>query len=81
MGAVRRREGVVDEDVAERGQLRDKIRIVALLARMKAGVLQAQDVARLHGVHCGGGLLADAILRERDRALEHGGDRRRDELE
>jgi hypothetical protein len=44
VGAVRHREGVVDEDVAERGELRDEIGIVALLARMEAGVLQAQDV-------------------------------------
>src|SRR5262249_47037606 len=39
MGAVRRREGVVDEDIAERGELRHEFRIVALLAAMEAGVL------------------------------------------
>ena len=39
MGAVRHRERVVDEDVAERSELRDESGIVALLARMEAGVL------------------------------------------
>ncbi len=36
---------------SERGELRDETGIVALLARVESGVLQAQDVARLHGVH------------------------------
>src|SRR6516162_2474220 len=39
MGAGHHREGVIDEDVAERGELRDETGIVALLARMEAGVL------------------------------------------
>src|SRR6516165_6875514 len=66
---MRRREGVVDEDVAQ------------LLARMEAGILQAEDVARLHGVHRRRRTFADAILRERDRPLEDGRDRRRERLE
>src|SRR5215468_5283988 len=81
MGAMRRREGVVDEDVAERDQLRDETGIVALLARVEPRVLQAQDVARLHGVHRGRRPFANAILRERDRPLEDGRDRRREQLE
>src|SRR5215831_10100470 len=81
MGAVRHREGVVDEDVAERGELRDETGIVALLARVESGVLQAQDVARLHGVHRRRRPFADAILRERDRPLEDGRDHRRERLE
>src|SRR5262249_14305481 len=80
VGAVRRREGVVDEDVAERGQLRDEGGIVAFLARVEAGVLQAQDVARLHGIHRGRRPFADAILRERDRPLEDVRDHRRERL-
>src|SRR6516162_2428051 len=55
--------------------------IVALLARMKAGVLEAQDVARLHGVHRRRRTFADAIVRERDRPLKHGRNRRREQLE
>ena len=50
-------------------QLRDETGIVALLARVEPGVLQAQDVARLHGVHRGRRPFADAILRERNRRL------------
>jgi hypothetical protein len=48
---------------------------------VEPGVLQAQDVARLHGVHLRRRPFADAILRERDRALEDGCDRRREQLE
>src|SRR3989442_113972 len=66
---------------SERGELRDEAGIVALLARVEPGVLQAQDVARLHGVHRGRRPFADAILRERDRPLEDGRDRRRERLE
>ena len=50
-------------------QLRDETGIVALLARVEPGVLQAQDVARLHGVDRGRRAFADAILRERNRPL------------
>ena len=81
MSAVRRGKGVVDEEVAELRQLRDKNRIVALLAGMEAGVFQAQDVARFHGVDRRRGAFADAILHERHRALENVGERRHDELE
>src|SRR5262249_15426741 len=55
--------------------------IVALLAEVEPGVLQAQDVARLHGVHRRRRPFADAILRERDRPLKYGRDRRREQLE
>src|SRR5262245_33158928 len=81
MGAVRGGKGIVDEEVAERGQLRDKSRIVALLAGMEAGVFQAQDVAGFHGVHRRRGAFTDAILRERHGALENVGERRHDATE
>ena len=45
MRAMRGREGVVDADVAELGERGDESRIVLLLAGVKAGVLQAEDVA------------------------------------
>ena len=45
---MRGREGVVDPDVAELGERRDELRIVLFLAGMEAGVLEANDVARLH---------------------------------
>ena len=69
--AVRGGERVVDPEVAELRQLRDEGRVVLLLAFVEAGVLQAQDVAGLHrGDRCGG-LVADAVLGERDRPPEH----------
>ena len=62
LGAVRRREGVVDPDVAELCQFGDKARIVLFLLCVEAGVFQTKDIAVLHG---GDGLLrdiADAII-------------------
>ena len=49
MGAVGGREGVVDEDVAQRRQLLDEGGLVLLLPGVKARVLQEHDVAVLHG--------------------------------
>ena len=43
---------------------------------MKASVLQAQDVARFHGLDRGRGSFADAVVGERDGPLENVGDRR-----
>ena len=49
MRPVRRREGVVDVEIAERRQLLDEGRVVLLLARMEAGVLEEKHVAVLQG--------------------------------
>ena len=45
MGAVRRRERIVDIEVAERREFLHEGRIVLLLAGVKAGVFEEQDVA------------------------------------
>jgi hypothetical protein len=47
MGAMGGGKGVVDENVAEAREEPRKERIVVLLARMKAGVFQKQDLAGL----------------------------------
>ena len=62
--AVRHREGVVDENVAKLGQRGDEGRIVLLFARVKAGVLQTDDVAILHRRHRAFGGFADAVVDE-----------------
>src|SRR3954453_6170710 len=64
MGAVRGRERVIDPDVAEFCELRDKGRIVLLFLFVEAGVFQTEDVAvlqRRHGLGCG---LADTVVGE-----------------
>ena len=76
MGTVRRRESVIDKNVPESRQLRHEIRIVACLARMKASILQAQDIARFHSPDRDHGWVADAVVGERDGPLENVGDRR-----
>ena len=67
---MRGREGVVDVDVAQRGELVDEGRVVLLLLLVEAEVLQQQHVARLEIAHALFGLLADAILGEGDRLAE-----------
>ena len=69
--AVRGREGVVDPDVAELCQFRDEGRIVLLFFLVEAGVFQTEDVAVLHRGDRLRRRLADAILGERDRLLDH----------
>ena len=69
------REGVVDIEVAELGELLDEGRVVLFLALVEAGVLQEQNVAVLHLGDGVGGDLADAVGREGDRALDDVGDR------
>ena len=69
--AVRRREGVVDPDVAEFGQLSDEGRIVLFFLFMETGVFEAKDIAVLHrGDRLLRGL-ADAIIGKGDRLLDH----------
>jgi len=47
MGAMRRRERVVDPDIAELGEFGNERRIVLLFLFVEAGVFQAEDVAIL----------------------------------
>jgi hypothetical protein len=54
VGPVGRAEGVVHVDVGQRGEVGPQLRVVLLLARVEAGVLQHEDVARLQ--RGGGGL-------------------------
>ena len=68
-------EGVVDVNIAKRGQSVDDRGVVLLLALVEAGVFEQQDVAVLHRGDGGGGLVADAVFREGDRAAEALGDR------
>ena len=70
MRAVRRRERVVDPDVAELCQFRHEGRIVLLLFLVEAGVLQAEDVAILHRGDGLGSGLADAVVGEGDRLVD-----------
>ena len=58
---MRRRKGVVDEDVPERGQTLGERRIVLLLARMKAQILQHCDATGRQRGDRSLGRLADTI--------------------
>src|SRR5579885_1295226 len=79
MRPMRCREGVVHPEVAELSEYGNKSWIVLFLSRMKAGVLQAKDVAALH--RCDGllGRRADAVIGEVhgpfDDVRDLGGDR------
>ena len=64
-------EGVVDKDVAERRELAHEIGIVAFLAAVKPGILEAKNIAGAHRIHGRQGFFADAILGECDRPLDH----------
>src|SRR6185312_2730185 len=66
--AMRRRERVVDEDIAERSKLFGKCGIVGLFACMKARVLQKKNVAVLQLVYRCFGMWSHAIVGERDLA-------------
>ncbi len=70
MRAVRRRERVVDPDVAELCQFRHEGRIVLFLFLVEAGVLQAEDVAVLHGRDGRCRSFADAVVGEGDRLVD-----------
>ena len=77
--AVRGRECVVHPNVAELCKLGNEGGVVLFLARMKAGVFQAHDVAGLHRGNRARGRLADAVVGEPDRPFDDpcnlGGDR------
>ena len=68
---MRRREGVVDVDVAELRQRLRETAVVLLLAGVEAGVLEQKDIAFLHGRDRLRRRFADAILGEGHRAPEH----------
>ncbi len=81
MRAMRRREGIIHIDVAERCELRHEARLVLLFLLVEPGVLQTEDVPRIHRVDRGLGLVADAVLGKRDGPLDDARDRRRDRFE
>ena len=81
MRAVRGGERVVDENIAERGEFLHEARLVLLFLLVEACILQAEDVAGLHRVDRGLGLLADASSAKATGRAESLGDRRRDRLE
>ena len=74
VGAMRRGEGVVDEDVAIFGELFGEGRIVLLLALVEARVFQKQDVAVGELGHGCRGERADAVGGEGDRPADDLGD-------
>ena len=76
---VRRREGVVDIDVAELGKLLGEAHVVLFLARVVAKVLQHGHLARLQRIDAAPRLVANAILDEMHlRAAHQLGDLGRD---
>ena len=70
VGAVRDRKCLVDEDVAERGELLRERRVVLFLFRMEAGVFQTENVAVAHGGDGCFCLRADAVVGEGNRLLK-----------
>ncbi len=62
--AVRRAEGVVDVEVAERGELFGEPVVVLLLLLVEAQVFEQQHVAVIQLRDCRLGLLADTVVRE-----------------
>ena len=78
VGAVRRREGVIDVEVAELRQRGDELRIVLLLSLVEARVLEEENVAILHRGDRGLRRRSYAVLDERDRAVERHDQRRND---
>src|ERR1700719_3337821 len=68
---ARRRERVVDPDIAELCQLGDERQIVLFFFLVEAGVFQSKDVAILHGSDGFLGDLADAIVGEGNRLFDH----------
>ena len=62
MGAVRGAEGIVDVQVAESNELPGEGRIVLRLARVKADILEHDDVAIPHGLDGGLDRGTDAVI-------------------
>ncbi len=75
VGAVRRREGVVDVEIAERRHLGRERRIVLLLAGVIAGVLHQDHPAGRQRVDRRPGGRADAVVGEGDRRAQQPGER------
>ena len=61
---MRRRERVIDIEIAELRELRGEVRVVLLLARVEAQIFQQRDLARLQRGDDPLGLGSDAIGRE-----------------
>jgi hypothetical protein len=68
---VRRRERIVDPDIAEPGQFGHESRIVLLFFLVEAGIFQTKDVAVLHRANSLFGGFTDAILGKGHRPPEH----------
>ncbi len=64
MRPVRRRERIIDIDIAERRQLAGEVGVVLLLARVEAQILQQRDLAGPQRIDDPLGLGSDAIGRE-----------------
>ena len=64
MRPVRRREGVVDIGVAERGERLRECRVVGFFALVEAQIFEQRDLARLEGGNNPLRLGADAVRRE-----------------
>ena len=67
---MRGREGVVDIEVAQVGQLLGEDRIIGLFRRMEAHVFQQNDAARIQIADGLDGGAADAVVGEADRRAE-----------
>ena len=70
MFAMRRRERVVDEDVAERRELLRELLVVLFFAGMKARVFETENVAVLHRGNRGLRFRPDAIFGESHRTAD-----------
>jgi hypothetical protein len=81
MGPVRRREGVVDIEIAELRQLLNEGRIVLLLTRVEAGVFEKKHIAVLERADGLGGAFADAVIGEGHGLVEMLRNRFRDRLQ
>ena len=68
---MRGRKGIVDIDVAERGELFGEGRIVLLLAVVVTKVFQHGHLARLQRIDAALGLVADAVADEADLGALH----------
>ncbi len=75
MGAMRGGEGVVDVEIAERGELAGEGGVVFLLGGVEAQILEQRDLARRQPGDDRLGRRAAAILGEGDRAADRGRER------
>ncbi|MCY1371498.1 hypothetical protein D9M69_586450 [compost metagenome] len=71
VSAVRRREGVVDIDVAIGCECCDKLRLVLFLALVEAGVFEKQNITVFQRIDCGLCLVANAVFCKVNTMTEH----------